>query len=214
VTNLVSALGFLGFVCLVGVVMALPLGHPRRRVLTSALILYCLVATGGAAALHRDIWPFSYWSMMGRIAPTQVGDRGIHMSDLVAVTASGAEYPIDYRVWEPLNIDELETWLYDVFPHLPPLTQDSVGAHLLAAANAGRVAVRAGKQPGTLARTWGPLAAPGHLVHAKLWTRPADVPDSPFVEIRIYHERWDIEARARNPNEVGADLVFRFPRAP
>jgi len=162
-------------------------------------------------ALGRDLWPFSSWSMMGRVAPTTVGDGGARRVSLVGVTASGAEYPIDYRVWEPLNVDELTAWLYEVFPHLSPPSQDTIGAYLLAAANAGRTSVRAGHNPGSLARTWGPIAAPGHLVHAKLWTRPEDVPADPFVEFRLYHERWDVEARARAPGALGTDLVYRFP---
>jgi hypothetical protein len=213
-TNLVSAFGFLGFLCLAAVLAVVPPGHPQRRPWTTVLILYCLVATGGAVALRRDFWPFSSWSMMGRIAPTEVGDSGAHRSVLIAVTASGEEYPIDYRVWEPLNVDELTTWLYEVFPHFSPAAQDSVGAYLLASANAGRASVRAGRAPGSLARTWGPLAAPGHLVHTEYWTRAEDVPAAPFVQVRLYHERWDVEARARLPDMVRRDLVYRFPRAP
>jgi hypothetical protein len=209
-TNIVAALGFLGFVLLVGMLGVFPRDNPRRRTLTTLLILYCLVATGGAVTLRRDLWPFSSWSMMGRMAPIGFGDRGDHILTLAVRTASGAEYPIDYRVWAPLSVDELVTWLYDVFPHLSPPAKDSVGAYLLAAANAGRASVRGGKVPGALRRGWGPFTPPSHLVHANLWNRPEDVPADAFVELRVYYERWDVETRARDTAAVQLDLIYRF----
>ncbi len=212
-SNIAAAVGFLGFVILIVILATLPLSDRRRRPWSTALILYCIAATVGALVLRRDFWPFSSWSMMGRVAPLVVGDSGAYHPSLVGVTASGDEYLIDYRAWEPLNVDELGAWLRYVFPHLSLATQDSVGAYLLAAANRGRTAVRAGSAPGSLARTWGPLTAPGHLVHAKNWTRPGDVPAAPFVEIRLYSQRWDIEGRAHDPTALHLDLVYRFPHS-
>jgi hypothetical protein len=213
-TNIISALGFLGFVVLAVILAAMPGADPRRRRLASALILYCLAMSGGAVVLARDLWPFSNWPMMPKIAPTKAGDGGAYRPRLAGATRNGVEYLVDYRVWEPLNEDELAYWLYHMLPELSPQRQDSVGAYLLRAANAGREATRAGHAPGYLAHLLGPLTVPGHLVHEKLWRRPGDVPAEPFVELRLYRERWDVDARAHDPRAVQFDLLYRYPRGP
>ncbi len=209
--NIVAAFGFVGFLLLVAVLSARSPGDPGRRSWTTVLILYCIALTSGAVLLRRDFWPFSAWSMMGKVAPRVIGDSGGYYPVLVGVPAGGREYPIDCRVWEPLNCDELATWFHDVLPRLSVAAQDSVGAYLLTKANVGRESVRAGHSPGSLARIWGPFAAPGHLVHTKLWTRPEDVPLAPFVEFRLYRQQWDVEARARDASALHLTLVYRFP---
>ena len=132
----------------------------------------------------------------------------------VAVTAQGTEYPVDYRAWEPFTHEELLTWLMLDFQALAGPGRDSVGAFLLARAEAARVAVRAGKGPGPVSRRLGVLTAPSHLLFARIWRRPEDVPAAPFVSVRVYRESWSIEERAREPRAVRLTLLYQYPESP
>lgn len=213
VTNVASALAFLCFLSL-AVVAAARSADLARRHAVRFLILFVIAASTGAAVTRHDFWPFSHWRMMPIVAPATVGPSGAHRLRLVGVTAAGVEYRVDPRAWEPLSVDELSAWLYDRFPRLPPQFQAPVGAHLLAAANAGRAATRAGGSPGYFARVFGPLTAPSHYLHAKFWTRPEDVPADPFVELRLYFEQWEIETRREGLADVHLTLVYRYWHVP
>ena len=214
-TNVAGLLLFVGFVALaLGVAFDRPQAL-RGQAGASRLILYAIVASCGAALSTRDFWPFSYWHMMQLVAPETVGvGTRYRLPQLVGVTASGAEYRIDYRAWEPLDEDELMTWLKFEFPNLPRAAQDSVGRFLLAHANAARAAVRGGRAPGTFARVFGPLAAPTHEMHRARWTAADAVPSDSFVQFRMYDEQWNIEARAHDSAAVTRVLFYRYPRAP
>jgi hypothetical protein len=213
VTDIASALAFLCFLAL-AVVVAARGADLAGRYAVRVLILFVIAASTGAAITRHDFWPFSHWRMMPTVAPATVGPDGAHRLRLVGVTAAGVEYRVDPRAWEPLSDDELSTWLYDRFPRLPPQFQARVGAHLLAAANAGRAATRAGGSPGYFARVFGPLTAPSHYLHARFWTRPEDVPAEPFMELRLYVEQWGIEARREGRTDVHLKLVYRYRHAP
>ena len=213
VTNIASALAFLCFLALAVVAAARSTDLARRNAVRFLILFVVLVSTGAAVTRH-DFWPFSHWRMMPIVAPTTVGPSGAHRLRLVGVTAAGVEYRVDPRAWEPLSDDELSAWLYNRFPGLQPQLQARVGAHLLAAANAGRAATRAGGSPGYFARVFGPLTAPSHYLHAKFWMRPEDVPAEPFVELRLYVEQWEIEARREAPADVHLKLVYRYRHAP
>lgn len=212
-TNIASALAFLCFLAL-AVIVAVQGADLAGRSAVRLLILFVIAASTGAAITRHDFWPFSHWRMMPIVAPTTVGPSGAHRLRLVGVTAAGVEYRVDPRAWEPLSDDELSAWLYDRFPGLPPQVQARVGAHLLAAANAGRAATRAGGSPGYFARVFGPLTAPSHYVHARFWTRPEDVPAEPFMDFRLYFEQWGIEARREKRTDVHLKLVYQYPPAP
>ena len=211
-TNLAGALLFLGFVALAIGLASGRIAALRGQAGASRLIVYVIVASCGAALTARDFWPFSYWHMMQLVAPEGVG-TGYRLPRLVGVTASGAEYRIDYRAWEPLDEDELMTWLKFEFPNLRQTAQDSIGRFLLAKANAARAAVHAGRAPGTFARVLGPFTAPTHEMHRTRWTTTDAVPADSFVQFRMYDEQWSVEGRARDSTVVRLVLFYQYPRA-
>jgi len=211
-TSLISAGVYLGFVVLALLAWAARRASEataRRRI--SALIGYVVFASFLAGLSQRNLWPFAHWRMMQTVAPEAVGDSGLTVNDVVGVTAQGAEYPVDYRALEPFTYEELLAWLMLRFPAQPPPARDSVGAFLLRSSEAGREAARAGKGPGRVSRLLGSFAAPSHVVYARRWNGPDDVPATPFVAVRIYREYWNIEERARDPHAIRRRLLYQFP---
>ncbi|HEX9580949.1 MAG TPA: hypothetical protein VF970_07575 [Gemmatimonadales bacterium] len=179
------------------------------------LILYVVAATFGAALTGRDMWPFSSWALMVGTAPRDIGDSPKPARIRVAaVDTRGIEYPVDYRVWQPLNIEELGTWWHRVLPTLAAGERVRVGAFLLSRANQGWSAVQAGRPPGYFHRFLGPLVAPSHTLHPTIWSGTADLPPEPFVRIRLYREYYNVEARRRNPHSIQLVRVFEFPGDP
>ncbi len=181
----------------------------RHRTLTNLFILYVIGATLLAAISRRDLWPFSSWALMVGAAPAEIGEdpQGLR---LLAVDASGVEHFVDYRSWQPLSIEELGAWLRFEFPKLTPAEQDRIGVFLLRKANAGRAAARAGNAPGYFDRYFGVLTAPHHLLHPTIWSAPEDVPQQPFVGIRLYREYWNVEERRRDPTTMRLVRVYDY----
>jgi hypothetical protein len=208
VLNLLGGLSFLGFVAMVrGVARGARAPAAARRRRASALLLYAVAASFGAGLTQRDAWPFAKWPMAGGRA-----DAEAQNTRLRAVDEAGAEHEIDYRAWQPIGFDELIPWAHRTLPRLPAPAQDAVAAHLLSLAEAARARTREGGRPGVLGGWLGPLAAPCFDLHPRLWRRAADAPARPFVKLRVYRERWNQEARRREPWRVQRTLLLEFPR--
>jgi hypothetical protein len=214
--NAVSGLCFVGFVlaglALVRAQRASP-DDLRARRRASALVLYALAVSLAAGLTQRDLWPFSSWSMMVAVRRPDVGEPSRPLR-LVGVDADGAEHVVDARAWQPLAFEELVAWLNVKFPALAAPPRERVGRYLLERAEAARVRVRAGGAAGSFNRILGPFTAPTHILHPALWASPEDAPPKPFVRMRVYGERWNVEARRRDPALVTRALVYEYPAAP
>lgn len=209
ITDLVATLCFAGFVLGGFALLAVEARCPAwRRLATSLFAVYVLGVSAVAGFGQRDLWPFAAWNLVAGNVP-----RPWTTVRLVAVDARGIEHPVDARAWEPQSLDELRGWLLQEFPLLDPAAQDRVLKNLLLRANAARARVRAGHAAGTNARYLGPLAAPLFLLHPRRWSSAPDVPADPFVELRLYHEIWDLDRRMRGEESVSRRLVRGFPRA-
>ena len=175
----------------------------RRRVV--AFIAYTLVLLFGAGLTQREVWPFTTWPLVAG----QVGTPTTHPRFL-AVDVAGAEHEIDYRAWAPLEFDELIAWEEKNFPRMGQDSRDRVAAYLLAIAERARVAWSAGRPDMRFERFLGPLSAPFFLGHPQRWVAGSRVPQLPFVGLRLYHESWDVEERARDPGKVDRRLVYEY----
>ncbi len=100
------------------------------------------------------------------------------------------------------------------FPTLSDDERDRVGARLLLLANQGRRRTLRGETPGYFDRWLGPVVAPTHLLRPGIWSQPRDVPDEPFVTVRVYNERWSTEARRRDPAAVQLVLSYEYSSNP
>lgn len=209
VKNLAKAAGWAGFLLLgLLVVGAERSGKADRRLrLTNLLLIYAVAISFTAGLSQRDLWPFSAWSMMADVRSPILGH-----ARAMGVDADGREHSIDYRVWQPLQWEELIAWLGIELPELSPAEKDSALSYLLAQANAGRLQALQGKRPGYLHRFLGPLEAPEHMLHPKIWSRPDQVPSQPFISLRVVWESWNADSGRREPGQVRRRLIHEFPR--
>lgn len=205
--NILAGLGFAGFVLVALAAAAAPPGSRRRKARVQAFLLYSVAISFGAGLTQRDAWPFSAWPLVAGVLPASVTHPR-----LVAVDERGVEHAVDYRAWQPLGFDELMSWIGAEFPRLPPAVRDRVAAYLLDQAERARRRARAGGGVGRFDRLLGPLSAPYFLLHPRIWTRADDVPEKPFVRLRVYQERWDLLERQRRGVQPVRLLVFEHPR--
>ncbi len=205
--NLIAALATTAFL-LLGIRVALaPEGNApgiRRRV--DALLLCATLVSLTAGLSGRDLWPFSSWIMMRWTSTAVVSELRLY-----GVDAEGVEYPIDYRAWEPLSLEELTSWLDRVFPMLSPAEQHSAATYLLAAANQARERAQAGARLGVNDRWLGPLAAPTHLLHPRHWAPPGQAPAYPLEQLRIVRESWNVEVGRDRPGAVVRRVEYELP---
>jgi hypothetical protein len=212
-TNIISTVCFVAFVVcglLVAAGGGLLLTEPARRQLTNAFLLLVLGVSFAAGLTQHNLWPFSSWPVLAYAVPT--GGRYPPLPRIVGFDASGKEYDIDYRAWQPLSLEELLSWVRLSFAGLDPAARDRVGRYLLERSNRARE--QALSPAGlTFANRWlGPLTAPTHMLHPAIWSHPESVPHNSFIGLRIYDESWDLEERSRDPQKVTRVLTYEYRR--
>jgi hypothetical protein len=211
VLDLLAGLTFAGLLVVAAFAVRRPGRDPHARRRAGLLILYVIGASCTAGLSQRELWPFSAWTLMAGAAPDRLGAPPLPASvRAVAVDVTGREYPVDYRAWQPLTLEEIGTWWHRVLPALAADERRRAGAWMLERVNRARATVRAGGQPGYFHRFLGPLTAPTHSLHRATWTTPVSVPAEPFVAIRLYRASYELEARRRDPTRVRYDQVFEF----
>ena len=137
-TNVSGAVCFLLFVG-TGLTLALRsrfLASVDRRCLINAFLLTALFASSSAGLSQRDMWPFSSWKMMTGVTPPST--RALPTLDILGVDASGNEQAIDYRAWNPLSPEELNSWVRHDFYRLDSGARDRVASYLLRRSNQAR----------------------------------------------------------------------------
>jgi len=206
--DLIAAAAFAGLAGIVAMVLyAEARGRARRP--RQLLIAWVVGLTLLAGISQRDLWPLSSWSLMTRAPRRDMGTDPPFLR-LLAVDGGGREYPVDYRAVEPFAYEELMAWMRRHFLHLDPASRDSAAAFLLERLNVARARLQAGAAPGTQGRLLGPLRAPFHTLHPRLWNRPSSVPASPFVALRLQGETWDLLERARDSSRVTRRLLYEY----
>lgn len=200
--NVLSALCFAGFAALALAAGASAAPARKRRV--SLFLLYAVAASLGAGLTQREAWPFSSWPFARGLAGP-VAER----TRIVAVDETGTEHDVDPRAWEPFVLADLAAWAHFGFPRLDGPARERVARHLLERAEAARARARATGEVGYFRRFLGPLAAPFFNVHPKKWHGSARVPPRPFVGLRLYREKWDLEERARG-SDIERVLAYEY----
>jgi hypothetical protein len=208
VPNLIALCLFLGFVTL-GILAASRSassvdGTPSLFV--QLFIVYTVVVSCAAGFLHSENWPFSRWNIFPLKAPDVV-----YAVRVRAVDASGVEYDIDHRAWEPFSTMELYTWLDFDFPNMDDRRRRRAATYLLEKTNAARMRALTGQPIGTFDRWFGVFTAPMHVLYRDLWTTPGQTPGNPFVGLRIYREWWNVQDRALDPKRVWRVSIYDFP---
>jgi hypothetical protein len=203
--DLVKGFVVLTFVA-VGIVAAYSVHRkPNRRSVVNLLVAYTIIVSFAVGFTQRESWPFSTWPFIaGRVARPSTFPR------IVAIDAEQNEYQIDYRAWEPLEIDELMAWKDQFFPRFDPAAKDRIAAYLLDHVDTARRQWSAGERRHYFDRFFGPLSAPLFLGHRAYWD--AGVPDHAFSGLRFYEETWDVQERARDPSKIARRLVYEYRR--
>ena len=140
---------------------------------------------------------------------TPPSTRALPTLDILGVDASGNEQAIDYRAWNPLSPEELNSWVKHDFYRLDSAARDRVASYLLRRCNHAR------EEASTVGLSYpnhwlGPLTAPTHLLHPTFWSHLDRVPKTPFVGLRIYEESWNLEERRLGDAPVTRVLVFEY----
>jgi hypothetical protein len=182
----------------------------RRRFLQRALCAWVAGVTLVAGVLQRQLWPLSSWSLMVGTPTRERGTPAQPFLRMLAVDSAGAEYAVDYRAVEPFAIEELMAWMRNSFMTLAPAQRDSAAAYLLGRLEVARLRVLLGRSPGTQGHWLGPLRAPFHTLHPRVWRSSADVPTAPFSALRLYAESWDVVAREVDVTSGTRTLLYEY----
>lgn len=212
---------FLGFAALGLRIVWLETQRKETRRAIIHCIVYALAASCFTGFTQIEAWPFTTWALVHNISHTEMLDW-----KLEAVTASGQAYAVDPRFIQPLPYEDFDTWLKQRFlalglteeeirtnsgtPHAITPEQARVADFLVARIEQARVRFRSGRSPGTSSWLLGPLSAPYHFDRPAVWRSAADTPDVPFVGLRIWELKWDIEERYRDESRVQRRLIFHY----
>jgi hypothetical protein len=209
-TNIISTFCFIAFVTfgLLVAVWGKFLSATARRRLTNVFLVVVLFISFASGLTQHNLWPFSSWPVLAYPGPANGNYSALPR--IMGVDISGNEYDIDYRAWQPLELEELLSWIRLHFARLDPAARDRVGAYLLSRSNLAREQALSSAGLPYANRWFGPLTAPGHMLHPAIWSRPESVPHKSFVGLRIYEETWNPEERSHEPQKVTRVLVSDY----
>jgi hypothetical protein len=166
------------------------------------LVLYVLAVSVAVGLVQVESWPFTTWALVHGVSPARMRSWEIEGLD-----AQGRGYPIDAAVFQPLAPVELGARFLSRTRGLPPEAQVRVARFVLERAEQARGRLRAGRTFAPNEWLLGPLAAPYVFRQPRLWRSPADVPDTPFVALRIWLLEWDVRERFADERRVSRRLL-------
>jgi hypothetical protein len=209
-TNILSAFCFMGFLTfgLLVAVWGRFLSATAKRRLINVFLLLVLLISFGAGLTQHNLWPFSSWPVLAYPGPASGNYSALPR--IMGVDIDGNEYDIDYRAWQPVELEELLAWIRLHFARLDPAARDRLGAYFLSRSNLAREQALSSAGLPYPNRWFGPLTAPAHMLHPAIWSRSENVPHKPFIELRIYEEKWNPEERSRDPQKVTRVLIFDY----
>ena len=161
----------------------------QRR--TRLIIVYVAVVATAVGITQIEAWPFANWALVHTLRSPQMRSWEIEARD-----ASGRWWAVDPRVLQPVAPEEFGSWMFRNVDSMDAAQRAQLMRFLLARAEAGRRAKRFPPND----RIVGELSAPFHFRQRRLWQHGA--PPSPFVEARIVELSWNVEVRARKPDQV------------
>ena len=195
-------------------------GRETQRAITQ-LIVYSLAVSCLTGFTQIEAWPFTTWALVHNVSHTKMIDWKVE-----GIDASGKSYPVDPRFIQPLPYEEFDTWLKTRFlplglteeearvcylePHAVTPEQGRVALFLVARLEKARLRFRRGASPGTSDWILGRLSAPYHFDRPVVWRTTADVPETPFIGLRIWQLDWDVEERYRDESRIHRRLIFDY----
>jgi hypothetical protein len=180
----------------------------RDRASADRFLAYVLAVSLAVGLSQQESWPFSNWALVHGLAPARTASW-----EMEAVDAHGRSWRVDPRVLQPLSPEEFGASMLASLPRLAPAGRESLARFVLQRAEAGRRRLKAGERAGVSEARLGPLAAPYHFHTSPVWRSAADVPDVPFVGLRVWALSWDVEERARDEARVERRLLLELAPA-
>jgi hypothetical protein len=175
----------------------------QRRGRVSCFIIFFVAVSLAVGLLGREKWPFTTWRLVSGRSPTAMTNY-----DFELVSAAGRRLRLDPRVWQPASDNEiLDGWVAWHIDKASAGERDELARFVLDRAERARQSLRAGGNVGVNGWLLGPLAAPYAFQRRPLWHSASDVPDSPFVEVRLVREQWDVRARFNDESLVAREVV-------
>jgi hypothetical protein len=175
----------------------------ERRSRASRFITFFAAVSLAVGITGRESWPFTTWRLVGGHSPTLVTNY-----DFEVVSADGRALRLDPRVWQPASDNEiLDGWLAWHIDQSSAEERNELARFVLDRAERARQSLRAGGNVGVNGWLLGPLAAPYSYQRRPLWHSAGDVPDTPFVEVRLVREQWDVRARFNDESLVVREVV-------
>ena len=159
-----------------------------------------------AGFAQRELWPFATWKLMADISTADVRVRA-----LVCADSAGNSFAVDHRAWAPLTEEELFSWSWNRLTLLDTAKQSVVAVALVAQVESARQRARLGLDPAARPSILGPIAAPSHLLHPRLWTGPHDTPVTSCVALRLVERRWNVDSAAAGRGSVVVATVWELP---
>lgn len=149
-----------------------------------ALVAFVIAACLAAGISGRDLWPFASWRYV-RYAVAESGS----FQRVLAIDDSGGEHVLDPAAFEPLELAELQGYLFYHLGNLPASQRSELLRYMLERSRAGLERRRRGETVGTFARFLGPMAAPTFHADASPWAGDAALPRR-IDALRVYRVYW------------------------
>jgi hypothetical protein len=187
-----------------GLLIAIARTERARRLATNLFLLYTLIVSVTIGVFQLDAWPFSTYRLANQ---TWLGTSMKPYSKVrfFAFDAAGKEWEVDPAAWSPIFPVVLQFYFRDIFPTLDTNQRAEAGRFLSTRAEMARQSLRKGEYFGN-ERLLGPLTAPDWALYA----RYREVPDHPWVGIRVYRETWKPAERVVDPTRFTRSLVLEY----
>jgi hypothetical protein len=172
----------------------------RRR--ATIFIGFVLIACAAAGVTQVEAWPFTTWALVHHVRSPEMTSW-----EMQACDETGRFFDVDPRVLQPMQPEEFGAWLFAHRERLSNEERERVLDELLQRAEEGRRQFLKGRFP---PNDWlfGNLSAPAHFRARRLWHTAADVPQGPFMRLRIVGLHWDVDERERDPHAVRVDVMM------
>jgi len=183
-----------------------PAAWRQRRRRVTCFILFFIIVSFEVGLSRREIWPFSTWAVVSGLSPKTITNY-----DFEVTTADGRIVRVDPAVWQPASDNEiLDGWIAWHIDETTPSEREALGQFVLERAERVRQSIQRGSKGGVNGWLLGRFAAPYLFGRRTVWRSRADVPDSPFVAVRLVRETWDVRERYQDESRVAREIVYEF----
>ena len=154
------------------------------------------------------VMPFRGYSLYSKPAPSKV-----LQAEAVMVDGDGVEYPIDFRIWEPLIPRYANVLLWESVWESSNFQQEMGKTLFNRLDTALKIRQATGRFDGFNSYLLGCCHYPEHQTPARQWNSQARLPSSHAIEaVRVYRVGWDKWKRRSTPSAYSRVLAYEYKR--